>query len=176
MHLSAAAVDRWGIGSVVWDFGDGTTATGAAVDHVYSALGSFQVRVTATDLAGNATSLTRTISVEPPAVHDTTAPILTGARLKPGRLPTGEGARLTLTSSEKAILAGVLERRRHGTWRRVGTKHWFVQAGANDEKFYGRAAQRRLRSGTYRVLLTATDPAGNASGPTTLRFVVDRPR
>ncbi len=67
--MSAAAVDRWGIGSVGWDFGDGTTATGAAVDHVYSALGSYQVRVTATDVAGNTTSLTRTIAVGPPAVH-----------------------------------------------------------------------------------------------------------
>ena len=49
------------------------------------------MRVTATDGAGNATSLTRTIVVGPAAVQDSTAPVLSGARLSPGRLPTGEG-------------------------------------------------------------------------------------
>ena len=37
----------------------------------------------------------------------------------------------------------------------------------------GEGAQR-LRSGTYRVRLTATDPAGNTSATVTIRFRVDR--
>ena len=36
-RVSVAAADRWGIGSISWDFGDGTTATAARPTHVYSA-------------------------------------------------------------------------------------------------------------------------------------------
>ncbi len=108
------------------------------------------------------------------AVSDTTAPVLSGARLRPGLLPTGAGARLTVTSSERASLAGVVQLRRKGTWRAVGTKRWSVQAGANDRIFYGRTSEQRLRTGTYRVRLVATDPAGNSSATATIGFRVDR--
>ena len=94
----------------------------------------------------------------------------------PARLPTGEGARLRLTSSERAALSGVVQRRRDGRWRAVGTKRWSVAAGANDRTFYGKTSEQRLGSGKYRVRLTATDPTGNASPTTTLRFRVDRAR
>ena len=141
---------------------------------MYAAAGSYVVRVTATDGAGNTTTLTRTIVVGPAAGPDSTAPVLSGARLSPGRLPTGEGARLRVTSTERAALAGVVQRRREGRWRAVGTKRWSLRAGANDRVFYGKTAEQRLTSGTYRVRLTATDPAGNTSATTTIRFRVDR--
>lgn len=174
--MTVSAVDAWsGPTTLAWSLGDGATATGATTSHTYAAAGSYVVRVTATDGAGNTTSMTRTISVDP-AGHDTTAPVLTGARLMPGRLPTGEGARLRLTSSERAALSGVVQRRRDGRWRAVGTKRWSVSAGANDRTFYGKTSEQRLRSGKYRVRLTATDPAGNTSATTTLRFRVDRAR
>ena len=173
--LTATATDRWsGPATITWDFGDGTSASGASTSHVYAAGGSYVVKVTATDAVGNATTLTRTVTVASAPAKDATAPVLSGARLKPGRLPTGVGADLLVTSSEKASLAGVVQRKRDGRWRPVGTKHWFVQAGANTEKFYGKTSEQRLRTGRYRVLLTATDPAGNASATTTIRFRVDR--
>ena len=172
--VSASATDLWsGPPSITWSFGDGGTGTAGSSSHVYAAAGTYDVRVTATDRAGNTTSATRTITVGP-AATDTTAPVLSGARLRPGDLPTGEGARLRLTSSERAALSGVVQRRRDGRWRGVGTKHWSVAAGANDRRFYGKTSEQRLRSGTYRVRLTATDPAGNTSATTTLRFRVDR--
>ena len=173
--VSASASDRWsGPPWIAWDFGDGTSATGASTSHVYAAGGTYTVRVTATDGSGNATTLTRTITVASALVKDATAPVLSGARLKPGRLPTGVGAALLLTSSENGSLAGVVQRKRDGKWRPVGTKRWFVQAGANTEKFYGKTSEQRLRTGRYRVLLTGTDPAGNTSATTTIRFRVDR--
>ena len=100
--------------------------------------------------------------------------MLSGARLKPGNLPTGVGARLKLTISERATLSGVVQRKRDGRWRAVGIKRWSVQAGSNDRSFYGKTSEQRLKSGKYRVRLTATDPAGNTSATTTIRFRVDR--
>ena len=59
--MSAAATDVWSPVSVVaWSFGDGATATAASVSHTYAA-GTYDVRVTATDGSGNATTLTRTL-------------------------------------------------------------------------------------------------------------------
>ena len=171
--VSASATDRWsGPPSITWSFGDGGTGSGGSSSHVYAAAGTTSSRATATDGAGNSTSVTRTITVGP--ARDTTAPVLSGARLKPGALPTGVGARLRLTSSERAALSGVVQRRRDGRWRSVGTKRWSVAAGANDKTFYGKTSEQRLSSGRYRVRLTATDPAGNTSTTTTIRFRVER--
>ena len=48
-----------------WDFGDGATASTAAVTHTYAGAGSYTVRLTVEN-AGGATSTTRTIVVAPP--------------------------------------------------------------------------------------------------------------
>ncbi len=100
--------------------------------------------------------------------------MLSAVELTPKRLPTGVGARLRVASTETARLVGVVQRRRNAAWTRVGIKRWTVRAGANTRKFYGKTAQTRLRSGTYRVLLVATDAAGNASTEVRRRFQVDR--
>lgn len=52
-----------------WDFGDGSTASGAQVSHRYSAAGSYPVRVSVTDGAGRITtaSYTVTVAAAPPA-------------------------------------------------------------------------------------------------------------
>jgi PKD domain len=52
--------------SVAWSFGDGTAArSGSAVTHTFAAPGRYQLTVTATDAAGNATSTGSAITVEP---------------------------------------------------------------------------------------------------------------
>ena len=62
--FSAEAADnRSGIASIRWDFGDGNSATGAKVKHAYKRAGTFLVRVTATDGAGNSASKTSVIVV-----------------------------------------------------------------------------------------------------------------
>jgi hypothetical protein len=52
-----------------WDFGDGTSATGAAVSHAYHAAGSFVARLTVTDNDGMTGTATVTV-----AASDTTPP------------------------------------------------------------------------------------------------------
>ncbi len=61
--FSAMATDRWTAVTIRWDFGDGTTATGAAVGHTYATPGSYPVVVTAADAVGNAVSAARTVQV-----------------------------------------------------------------------------------------------------------------
>jgi hypothetical protein len=68
LGFSASTSDAWsGPASVSWDFGDGTTAAGPTVTHVYAAAGTYQVTVTATDGAGNTTASTGTVVVPAPA-------------------------------------------------------------------------------------------------------------
>ncbi len=136
LDMSAAATDLWGPVSVTWAFGDGATATGTSPSHTYAAAGTYDVRVTATDGSGNATSLTRTVTVAavPPGapVGDRTPPVLSRARLAPDLLPTGHGARLRLTSSEAGRLVGVVERRRpNGQWR--DCRHQALVAGGGSQ-------------------------------------------
>ena len=51
---------------VTWDFGDGATGAGTSVSHTYATAGDRTVTVVATDASGNATTLTRSISVSAP--------------------------------------------------------------------------------------------------------------
>ena len=71
--------------------------------------------------------------------------MLSGARLQAGQPADRWGARLKVTSSERAALSGVVQRKRDGRWRAVGTKRWSVAAGANDKTFYGKTSEQRLQ-------------------------------
>ncbi|HEX8102960.1 MAG TPA: PKD domain-containing protein [Solirubrobacteraceae bacterium] len=63
-HLQFSVSDAWtGVASATWAFGDGATATGVKVDHVYAAAGTYTQTVTAKDGAGNTETLTRQITV-----------------------------------------------------------------------------------------------------------------
>jgi len=52
--------------SYAWDFGDGTTESGANVTHIYNAADSYQVTLTVTDDGGLSGSATHTIQIDPP--------------------------------------------------------------------------------------------------------------
>jgi septal ring-binding cell division protein DamX len=53
--------------TATWDFGDGTTATGASVQHGYATAGDQTVTVTVTDQGANTATATRSISVRTPS-------------------------------------------------------------------------------------------------------------
>jgi len=64
----SASSDDTGITSFAWDFGDGSAATGAAVDHAFASAGNFTVRLTVRDAAGNSDSARAAIAISAPAI------------------------------------------------------------------------------------------------------------
>jgi PKD domain len=73
--MAAAAVDRLTPVSIGWTFGDGGTASGGAVSHVFGTPGAFNVTVTATDGVGNARTTTRPILVRAAPAKRITSPV-----------------------------------------------------------------------------------------------------
>jgi hypothetical protein len=51
--------------SYAWNFGDGTSGSGALISHVFTAPGTYTIRMTVTDSAGQSYSAERTITVVP---------------------------------------------------------------------------------------------------------------
>lgn len=75
--FSATAFDGLTSASTpTWDYGDGTTATGASVNHAFATAGTFTVTVSTTDTAGNPVSKSSTVTV--PAAPTTTPAPATG--------------------------------------------------------------------------------------------------
>ena len=68
VDLSVNPSDPWSAVTVSWDFGDGQSASGAAVKHTYGSAGGRTVTITGTDAAGNTTQTSRTITVDPAPV------------------------------------------------------------------------------------------------------------
>jgi len=74
-HLKAAATDLGSTpGPITWDFGDGTTATGADVDHTFGAPGTYTVKASATDGSGNTGTGTAKVVVQRSGPPDSTPP------------------------------------------------------------------------------------------------------
>jgi hypothetical protein len=64
LAFTVAPKDVWSaVSSIHWSFGDGTTAIGRATSHVYTRPGRFAARVTVTDSAGHARSLSRFVTI-----------------------------------------------------------------------------------------------------------------
>jgi PKD repeat protein len=61
-----------------WDFGDGSTASGAKPTHAYSATGSYTVTLTVTDASGGSSSSTTTARISTAAAGSPVATLTTG--------------------------------------------------------------------------------------------------
>lgn len=168
-------------GTAVWDFGDGTKASGLAVSHVYATAGNYTATLSLKDKVGNQSTLAVKVTImpsdwggtgtptqlsgtptsSPQQQVDTTAPTLSGVRARRvrGRL------RLTLSLSEEATLIVQMERLRPRPRAIVAARSPTRAAGLNT--LILAAVRPRAR---YRVLIAARDAAGNVS-PTRTLFV-----
>jgi plastocyanin len=153
-----------------FDSDPGTTtpqhAAGFTFSHTFPGSGRFTYHckvhafMTGTVIVGS--------GVAPP---DTVPPTLSGARLSPTRLCTKRsascphpGTKLTFRLSEKATVRARVLSGRH-TVKRL---RFSGRKGRNSFRYSGRG----LAPGRYGMKLTATDPAGNSSKVTSLRFRV----
>ena len=60
----ANSTDNNAVAVFLWDFGDGTNATGVTASHAYSAAGNYVVRLTVKDVAGNSATSSATVIIE----------------------------------------------------------------------------------------------------------------
>ena len=112
---------------------------------------------------------------------DTLAPLISGfmstravfavARAAtPRAARTARGTSLRYTLSESARVMVKIQRKSRTRYRRVGTLRRSGVKGPNRIRFTGRIGRRALRAGGYRVVIRATDAAGNRSAPRATRF------
>jgi hypothetical protein len=105
VSMAAAATDRMSAAGLRFDFGDGSSAAGGGVEHIYGRPGDYTVTVTATDAAGNASSVARPIHVaQGPIIGGNTAPdrLLAAATASWDRLRNGRTRMKTLVVNELA--------------------------------------------------------------------------
>lgn len=96
---------------------------------------------------------------------DTTAPAITKAKIKPKAFKAKSGTKVRFKLSEAAKVsfkAGKIKL----------TKR--AKAGKNTFKFKGKKGRKTLKPGTYRLVIQATDAAGNKSKKVKLKFTVLR--
>lgn len=60
---ASSSTDDRGIAGYTWDFGDGTTGSGATVSHTYAAAGTYTVTLTVSDTDGATDSQSKSVSV-----------------------------------------------------------------------------------------------------------------
>lgn len=157
--------------------GAGATCTLAAADGVRPVARFVPASQTVAPATPPPARPTPPISGPKPKPRDRTAPRLTRLRLTPTRLrPTRAGGLVTRrTLRGGALLRLTLSERARVTFsvrgRRGGTVRLSLPRGTSRVRVTGRLGGKRLRRGSYRLVLRAVDAAGNATRRT-LRFRV----
>ncbi|QGQ20154.1 PKD domain-containing protein [Cellulomonas sp. JZ18] len=129
---AGASADADGtVAAYAWDFGDGTTATGATARHTWKTGGSYPVRLTVTDDDGATATASRTVTVAAPAPAPTAT---TGASATTIVRDTFATAR---TSGWGTAQTG-------GTWTHAGTASDYKVAS-------GAATQTITKAGSSRT-------------------------
>lgn len=175
-----------------WSFG----AEGAQATRTFTVAGERTVSVKVTDSGGRTDTATATVHVAaapvpaptpapkpgPATPRDTTKPVvsalkLTTRRFKPSaaKPKRAKGGVLRLKLSEAARVELRVERAaKRGTWKRVAGKATLqVPRGTTSLRFRG-GLGKKLARGRYRLVLLATDAAGNRGATKRITFKVVR--
>ena len=172
-NASASADNTGGLqDEVVWEFGDGTNATGdQIVTHRYEEAGEYTVTATVTDELGNTDTVQQTVVVETPDTEDPEASL----DVSPTEFEAGQS--VTLDASESDDERGIAEYR----WDVNGDGEYDT-SGQTDNI----TVEPPYRAnGSYDVSVQVVDPSGNtdnasvslavtpAEDPTTPNVTVD---
>ena len=131
------------IARIEWDLGDGTTETGATVDHAYAAAGLYEISLTVTDDAGAQHRQIQTLLV----VESTHPPV---AVLEPVSAARQVGEPIAFDASASSTVAGS-----------IVAYAWDFGDGTSAE---GAAVQHAYAAaGAYRITLIVTDDRGTSS-------------
>ena len=175
LSYAVSATDVWSaVGSTVWSFGDGGTATGANVTHSYIGTGAYPVTVTSTDAVGNTSSVsvvsTITTTPQPPAVTRLKLTRRTIHVIDSPKSPRKTKLKITLSTAAKTTFRIKRTHRLHGHVIRARFTR-SLPYGASVIKLTSRIGKKKLPPGTYRIRAIATNSVGS-SPPRRVRLVI----
>ena len=154
VNLNGSATDPEGDSlSYSWDFGDGNTANNASATHIYTSAGTYIATLTVTDSANNMDTVSFTITVsqadnQPPVASATVNPLQ-------GSAPLTVNLNGSATDPEGDNLSYSWDFGDGNASNDAVTTHTYSNAG------------------TYSVILTVTDSAGNTDIATVVVTVTD---
>ncbi len=129
------------ITTYAWQFGDGSTGTGASATHIYASPGTYTVTLTITDSLGRHAAVSHPVTIAGPTASFRTTAGVAGQ-------PTTLDARASSDSQ-----AGVA----------ITTYAWSFGDGVADTGPSATASHVYGAQGSYPVILTVTDAAGDSS-------------
>ena len=166
VQMSITADDRWSaLSPPTWNFGDGTTGSGAVTHHAYTSGGTFTVTATQADAAGNTVSAQRTISVTVPVVPIALSKV-SGVCAKRPRKPCLPKIKLTLNQPATVTLT---VRRANG--KLVGKITRTGRLGPNTMVLPAKIGKNKLGAGAYKITIIAAT-ATTTSKKVTVKIVV----
>jgi hypothetical protein len=165
--------------TLTWRFDDGAAATGTAAVHAFATAGHHTATLTVADHHGHQ-------AVSSVAVDITAPPAIAKLRVTPKRVRIGTllpklvrtaaklpNGTIRFTLSEPASVRLSFTKHGHTLKKRL---RFTAHAGVNRIRFAARLSRTaRLRPGTYRLTIVATDATGAHSEPATARFTAIAP-
>jgi PKD repeat protein len=126
-----------------WDFGDQSSASGAAVNHAFQSNGNYTVSVTVTDPLGQRNTASTQVSVLPPPPQATFS------------FSVGYYSYVSFDASNSSADSSTS----------IAYYDWNFGDGTTDHTSYSQDAHTYSYSGSYTVTLTITDATGQQSTP-----------